>query len=76
MSTQAHPDPAPTVSGRMRLRPGDLGLRGLATLAAIALIVMMVLLVWKVYQLAEPAVSQYGLGFITATDWNPVPQTR
>jgi phosphate transport system permease protein len=57
---------------RRRVRLSDLGLHGL-TLAGAALVVALLAgIVWKVVDLARPAISSDGLGFITSTQWNPV----
>jgi phosphate transport system permease protein len=65
------PHPA-TTSLRRRARLSDLSLHGL-TLAGAALVVLLLAgIVWKVVQLARPAISKFGLGFITDQAWNPV----
>jgi phosphate transport system permease protein len=70
MTSQAHsPTPA---TGRRSFHLGDLGLRLLAGAAALGLAATMVLIVWEVYDLARPAISEFGLGFLTGTQWNAV----
>ena len=53
-------------------RIGDLALRGLTLLAALAAVAALVAIVYKVFRLARPAISHFGLGFITGTTWDPV----
>jgi phosphate transport system permease protein len=60
------------LSDRRRLRLGDLVLQGVAGIAALGLGVLMVLLVYKVGDLAGPALREFGIGFLTASDWNAV----
>jgi phosphate transport system permease protein len=58
-----------------RPRYGDLGLRGLTLAAALLPIVIMVLIAYEVTSEAWPAIQQFGLGFITENEWNPVTNT-
>jgi phosphate transport system permease protein len=53
-------------------RAGDPALRALTTLASIAAVVLLGLIVYKVFEGSSEAFAKFGLGFITATDWNPV----
>jgi phosphate transport system permease protein len=65
------PRPASTTL-RRRVRVSDLLLHG-ASLAGAAIAVALVAgIVWKVTDLARPAISAFGLGFITDQAWNPV----
>jgi phosphate transport system permease protein len=70
MTTQAD-SPTPATGGRS-FHIGDLGLRLLAGTAALGLAVIMVLIVWKVIDLAHLSISEFGLGFLTSTEWNAV----
>lgn len=70
MTTQAD-SPTPATGGRS-FHIGDLGLRLVAGAAALGLAVVMLLIVWKVFDLAHLAISQFGLGFLTGTEWNAV----
>ena len=47
-------------------RLGDLALHGITLAAALAAVVLLGAIVWKVFALAWPAISEYGLGFLTA----------
>jgi phosphate transport system permease protein len=53
-------------------RIGDVALRGITTAAALSAVVLLGAIVWKVVALAWPAMSQYGLGFLTSSTWDPV----
>jgi phosphate transport system permease protein len=70
MTTQAD-SPTPATGGRS-FHIGDLGLRLLAGAAALGLAVIMALIVWKVVDLAHLSISEFGLGFLTGTEWNAV----
>jgi phosphate transport system permease protein len=51
---------------------GDLVLQGVAGAAALATLVLVGLIAWKVVDGARPAISQFGLGFVTRIAWDPV----
>lgn len=53
-------------------RVGDPALRALTLLASVAALVILGLIVYKVFDGASESFSHFGLGFITATEWNPV----
>jgi phosphate transport system permease protein len=53
-------------------RIGDLGLRAITLAAALAAVGLLAWIVWKIINLAWPAISAYGLAFITGTTWDPV----
>jgi phosphate transport system permease protein len=55
-----------------RLRFGDVSLQVVAGAAAAGATVLVGLIVWKVVEGAHPAISHYGLPFITRVAWNPV----
>jgi phosphate transport system permease protein len=65
ISTPAIP-PARRVPDRFRTLSGMV-----AAIAPLILVVIVVIL----FQQAAPAVRQFGLGFLTGTDWNPVTDT-
>jgi phosphate transport system permease protein len=65
ISTPAIP-PARRVPDRFRTLSGVV-----AAIAPLILVVIVVIL----FQQAAPAVRQFGLGFLTGTDWNPVTDT-
>jgi len=60
------------LAGKRRSRWGDLALRGITGLAAVVLAVLMVLLVYEVAHQAWPSIQEFGLGFLTSTEWNAV----
>jgi phosphate transport system permease protein len=70
----AVPSPYSLRASRRRLgdRLGDLALRGVTLTAALASLVLLGAIVWKVVDLAWPAISHYGLAFITSETWDPV----
>jgi phosphate transport system permease protein len=53
-------------------RIGDPLLRGLSGFAAVIAVAVILGIVYEVFQLAWPAISEFGLGFVTTNDWNPV----
>lgn len=56
-------------------RIGDPLLRGLSGLAAALAVAVIVGIVYEVVDLSSPAISKFGLGFVTTNDWNPVTET-
>lgn len=64
----------PVLRARRNLtdRIGDPLLRGLSGLAAAIAVVAIAGIVYEVIHLAWPAVSEFGVGFLTTNDWNPV----
>jgi phosphate transport system permease protein len=61
-------------ASRRRLgdRIGDVGLRGVTAAAALSAVVLLGAIVWKVVALAWPAMSEFGLSFLTSSTWDPV----
>ena len=53
-------------------RVGDPLLKWLSALAALLAVAVIGGIVYEVFHLAWPAITKFGLGFITANDWNPV----
>jgi phosphate transport system permease protein len=53
-------------------RIGDPLLRGLSGLAAAIAVAAIAGILYEVIHLAWPAVSEFGVGFLTTNDWNPV----
>jgi len=53
-------------------RLGDHGLKAITLAAALAAVVLLGAIVWKVMELAWPAISYYGLSFLTSDTWDPV----
>lgn len=64
----------PVLRARRNLtdRVGDPLLRGLSGLAAALAAAAIVGIVYEVIRLAGPAISEFGLEFLTTNDWNPV----
>src|SRR4051795_11338423 len=59
-------------SRRLADRLGDVGLRLLTLLAALAAVALLGAIVWKVVALAWPAITHFGLSFVTGETWDPV----
>jgi phosphate transport system permease protein len=53
-------------------RIGDAVLKWITMAAALGAVVLLGAIVWKVLDLAWPAISKYGLSFITSDVWDPV----
>src|SRR6266849_6678268 len=68
------PSDYPLSGARRRLgdRIGDVGLRVVTLAAALAAVVLLGAIVWKVVALAWPAMSKYGIAFLTSDTWDPV----
>jgi phosphate transport system permease protein len=64
----------PVLRARRNLtdRIGDPLLRGLSCLAAALAVAVIAGIVYEVIHLAWPAIQQFGIGFVTTNDWNPV----
>jgi phosphate transport system permease protein len=65
------PTRRPFSQGR-RVHLGDLSLQLVAGAAAAGTILLVGLIVWKVVEGAHPAISKYGLAFVTRIAWDPV----
>ena len=67
-------DPAAPESDLRRrgIRLGDLLFRGIAVAAALAATVLLGWIAYKVFDLAWPAIQDFGLSFIWTEAWNPV----
>jgi phosphate transport system permease protein len=63
---------APVLRARRRLgdRFGDLFLYGLTAAAAAAAGALLVAIAWKVFDVAYPAISKFGFGFLTNQAWD------
>jgi len=70
LSTQVDTDIA--LPPRSRFHIGDLSLRLVSGLAAVSVFVALVLIAYKVIDQASAAISAFGLGFLTSTEWNAV----
>jgi len=53
-------------------RIGDPLLRGLSGLAAAVAVAAILGIAYEVIDVASPAISKFGIGFVTTNDWNPV----
>jgi phosphate transport system permease protein len=62
-------------SRRLSDRIGDVAIKVITALAALAAVVLLGAVIWKVIHLAWPAITKYGLSFITETTWDPVKGT-
>lgn len=69
----AVPD-TPVFAFRRRLgdRIGDAAIYALTAAAAAAALAVLIAITWKVFQLAWPAISKYGLGFLTHQGWDTI----
>jgi phosphate transport system permease protein len=65
---------AAAVRSRRRLgdRFGDLALHGLTAAATLAAFALLGGIAWKIFDLAHPAISKFGLGFITHQGWDAI----
>ena len=65
----------PVLRARRNLtdRIGDPLLRGLSGLAAALAVAVIAGIAYEVIHLAWPAISKFGIGFVTTNDWNPNP---
>src|SRR5947207_10123906 len=71
MTTDAPPHTF-AVPHRSRPRFGELGLRLIAGAAVLVLIAIMAAIVYQVVREAWPSLREFGLGFVTAKEWNAV----
>ncbi len=75
MSAPAASTPGRFALGRRRLgdRIGDAVLHGVTGAAALTALVLVGLLVYELVKQAWPAISRFGLGFVTSRAWDPNP---
>jgi phosphate transport system permease protein len=66
---------APEDLRRRGIRIGDILFRGIALLAAVAATVLLLLIAWKIFDLAWPAIQDFGLSFVWTEAWDPVTNT-
>ena len=69
----AVPD-TPVLAFRRRLsdRIGDAAIYALTTAAAAAALALLIAITWKVFELAWPAITKYGFGFLTHQGWDTI----
>jgi phosphate transport system permease protein len=70
LSTHADTDIA--LGRRSRFHLGDLSLRLVSGAAAVLVVITLVLIAYKVVDEASAAISAFGFGFLTSTEWNAV----
>ena len=57
---------------RQGIRLGDVVFKGIAIAAALATAALLGLIAWKVFDLAWPAMQEFGLSFVWTEAWDPV----
>ncbi len=73
MTTTTYEPVAPeTDLRRQGIRLGDIAFKGIAIAAALAVIALLALIAWKVFDLAWPAIQEFGLSFVWTEAWDPV----
>ena len=73
MTSTVYEPAAPESDLRRRgIRLGDVLFKGIAIAAAAAAAVLLGLIAWKVFDLAWPAIKDFGLSFIWTNAWDPV----
>jgi phosphate transport system permease protein len=63
---------SPTGASLAGARIGDRVFKGLLTVAALTVPVLLVFLVWELWSGARLAIGEFGLGFLTSSEWDPV----
>ena len=73
MTTTTYEPVAPETDLRCRgIRLGDIAFKGSAIAAALAATALLGLIAWKVFDLAWPAIQEFGLSFVWTEAWDPV----
>jgi phosphate transport system permease protein len=73
MTSTTYEAKAPENNLRRRgIRLGDLLFKGLAIAASLAATVLLLWIAWKIFELAWPAIQDFGLSFIWTEAWDPV----
>ena len=75
MTSTTYEPAAPEDLRRRGIRLGDVLFRGIALLAALAATALLALIAWKIFDLAWPAIREFGLSFIWTEAWDPVTNT-
>ena len=68
----AVPSTSPLVAGRRRItdRFGDRVLEGITAAAALLVALLLAAIAWKVFDIARPAISKFGFGFLVHQGWD------
>src|SRR6186997_3137444 len=75
-STPYEPAAAPESDlRRSGFRLGDVLFKGIAIAAALASTVLLIWIAWKIFDLAWPAIQDFGLSFVWTEAWDPVTNT-
>jgi phosphate transport system permease protein len=72
MTTLSQDPAAPASIERRGIRFGDVVFRGIALAAALVASALLGLIAWKVFDLAWPAIEEFGLSFVWTEAWDPV----
>jgi phosphate transport system permease protein len=75
MTSATYEPAAPEDLRRRGIRFGDILFRGIALAAALAATALLALIAWKIFDLAWPAIQDFGLSFIWTEAWDPVTNT-
>ena len=70
LSTQVRTDLP--LGRRGKFHPGDFALRVISGAAAVTVVVVLVMIAYKVIDQGSSAISTFGLGFLTSSEWNAV----
>ena len=63
---------APAIASLERRSYGDVLFRALLTVAAVAIPLLLGFLVYELWAGSRLAIGEFGLGFVTSSEWNPV----
>ena len=73
MTSTVYEPAAPEADLRRRgIRLGDILFKGVSVIAAAAATVLLGLIAYKIFELAWPAIQDFGLSFVWTEAWNPV----
>jgi phosphate transport system permease protein len=59
---------------RQGIRLGDIAFKGIAVVAALGATALLGFIAWKIFDLARPAIQEFGFSFIWTEAWDPVTQ--
>ena len=57
---------------RRGIRFGDVAFQGIAVAASAAATVLLGMIAWQVFDLAWPAIQEFGISFLWTNAWDPV----